>query len=289
MIPFSLSKRLILDQISLGSELQQIAGKWKSRNGTLGFVPTMGALHSGHLSLIDLSAEKANHTVCSIFVNPTQFNDPGDFNKYPRTIERDKEVLMASSCDILFTPEILDIYPGSQSTEVIDYGLITSTLEAALRPGHFDGVVAVLRRLFTIVNPDFAFFGEKDFQQLALVKELCKKEFQNIQIVSCPIIREESGLAMSSRNERLSTEARKRSAQLYQALLQVKENWSPPTQESLIRRTIIKLEFDGQIEVEYLTVIDAENFSKKVEKGKKARILIAAWMEGIRLIDNIPL
>lgn len=280
---------MVLDQISLGPELQQIVGKWKSHKQSLGFVPTMGALHSGHLSLIDLSAKKADHTICSIFVNPTQFNDLGDFNKYPRTIDRDKEVLRASSCDILFTPEVLEIYPESQSTEVIDYGLITSTLEAAMRPGHFDGVVAVLRRLFTIVNPDFAFFGEKDFQQLALVKELCKREFEHMEIVSCPIIREESGLAMSSRNERLSAEARKKAAQLYQALIQVKENWVVSTPEILIQQTILQLESEGQIEVEYLTVIDSENFSEELREGKPARILIAAWIEGIRLIDNIQL
>lgn len=255
----------------------------------MGFVPTMGALHAGHLSLINMSANRAAHTICCIFVNPTQFNDPGDFNKYPRTIERDKAVLADSACEVLFTPEVFEIYPHSQRTEVIDYGPITSTLEAAMRPGHFDGVVAVLRRLFSIVKPDFAFFGEKDFQQLALVKELCKREFPTIEIVPCPIIREENGLAMSSRNERLSAEARKIAARLFVALKKVKDGWAGSDQDQLLHDVKVEVEGDGEMEVEYLCVIDAESFSETIDEGNSGRILIAAWIEGVRLIDSIPL
>jgi pantoate--beta-alanine ligase len=278
-----------VDQISLGAELTQQILLWKKEGKKIGFVPTMGALHRGHLALIDLSASDCDRTVCSIFVNPTQFNDPSDFEKYPRLVDGDIKLLEDTHCDVVFLPSVKEIYPAGQATEVIDYGAITSSLEAAMRPGHFNGVVAVLRRFFDIVQPDKAYFGEKDFQQLALVKELCRREYPEIEIVPCPIIREESGLAMSSRNQRLSEEGKIKAAKIYAMLQHVAAKRESQGLNLLLSDAVKELEKEGDLRVEYFHVIDAQSFDVLTEYTENARLVIAVWLEGVRLIDNLSL
>lgn len=181
------------------------------QNKTIGFVPTMGALHEGHLSLIKKSISENDTTVMSIFVNPTQFNNKEDLEKYPRTLESDvKKIKETSSKVIIYAPTVNDIYNEKTESEHFEYDGLENQMEGEHRPGHFDGVGTIIKKLFTIISPDKAYFGEKDFQQLQIVKKLVEKEKLNTEIIGCPIFREDSGLAMSSRNERLSEEARKK-------------------------------------------------------------------------------
>ncbi len=189
----------------------------KGRGRSVGMVPTMGALHEGHLSLVRLAKSRCDIVVVSIFVNPTQFNDPEDLKRYPRTPEADAKLLEAEGCDILFLPTVEEIYP-EPDTRVFDFGYSGEVMEGAKRPGHFNGVAQVVSRLFTIVKPDVAFFGRKDFQQIAIVKSMVKQLHFNIEIVSCPIVREEDGLAMSSRNALLDPAGRAAAPQIYRTL-----------------------------------------------------------------------
>ncbi len=200
----------------------------KGRGRVVGMVPTMGALHEGHLSLVRLAKSRCDIVVVSIFVNPTQFNDPEDLKRYPRTPEADAKLLEAEGCDILFLPTVEEIYP-EPDTRVFDFGYIGEVMEGAKRPGHFNGVAQVVSRLFTIVKPDVAFFGRKDFQQIAIVKSMVKQLHFNIEIVSCPIVREEDGLAMSSRNALLDPAGRAAAPQIYRTLQMAVERAASPT------------------------------------------------------------
>ena len=203
---------------------QKAAGK------TIGFVPTMGALHAGHISLIDISRKTAGLTVCSIFVNPTQFNDPKDFSKYPITIEKDILQLERGGTDVLFLPEVADLYPaGTGDLEKYDLGRLESLLEGKYRPGHFQGVCQVVRRLLDIVAPDELFMGQKDYQQCMVVSRLLAIRGYSTRLHPCPIGREPDGLAMSSRNMRLTESERKKAPAIYQALLGLKEGWRAET------------------------------------------------------------
>jgi len=288
--------------------------KQRMTGNTIGFVPTMGALHAGHISLIDISKKTAKTTVCSIFVNPTQFNDPKDFQKYPITIEKDILLLEKAGTDVLFLPEVTDIYPnGVKGLEKYDLGRLESLLEGAFRPGHFQGVCQVMRRLLEAVRPDHLFMGQKDYQQCMVVRRLLEIMGLPTQLHPCPIVREKDGLAMSSRNMRLSEEQRKEATAIYQALSKLKEGWEmgiwdaapgdlTAKVEELTWEAITFLEASG-FRVDYVSIADpltlepikdtagtATASREQLTHGQLPAVaLIAAFLGEIRLIDNMPL
>ncbi len=264
---------------------QKLSGK------SIGFVPTMGALHQGHLSLIQQSKAVNDITVCSIFVNPTQFNNKEDLVKYPRTIEGDIQQLAQGGCDVLFHPDIREMYPNGESIEAYHWGNITHSLEGAARPGHFDGVIAIVKRLFEIVEPHKAFFGRKDYQQCAVVKELVRFFNLPITIVLGDTLREPDGLAMSSRNLRLSEAERREAVLISRALFLIRDEFSREAVSGLLLRAKNLLLTSPMLRLEYLEIVDAEtlNIVTEFEAGKKYVVLIALWCGNVRLIDNILL
>jgi pantoate--beta-alanine ligase len=259
---------------------------------SIGFVPTMGALHEGHLSLLRASLQQNRFTVLSIFVNPTQFNNPEDLLKYPRTLDNDVKLVETVSPDIIvYAPTIEDIYNGNTKAETFDFDGLELVMEGEFRPGHFDGVGTVVKRLFEIVRPQYAYFGEKDFQQLQIVKKLVEKEQLPVTIVPCPIFREANGLAMSSRNERLSAEERNQAALIYNTLLLAKEQFEQYEPQAVI--DFVKSQFKAQslFELEYFTIADEQQLLPCIAKeaDKKYRAFIAVFANKIRLIDTISL
>lgn len=261
----------------------------KNKNFSIGLVPTMGALHKGHLSLIFQCKKKADITVCSIFVNRIQFNNQDDFNKYPSTIEKDILLLEKSGCDILFMPSEQEVYPDAASkNKHFDLGYLEKVLEGKFRPGHFQGVCLVVERLLHIVKPDFLLLGQKDYQQCLVIKKLIEIMDIKITLMICPILRERNGLAMSSRNLRLNEEERKLASQLYKSLTYIRDNLQPKNFLQLKNETITKLEKKG-FRIDYLELAVSKNL-KLVEKYSKAHslvILIAAFLNNVRLIDNV--
>ncbi len=258
--------------------------------GSVGFVPTMGALHRGHISLVE-KAKKENQTVVvSIFVNPTQFNDPNDLKRYPRNLEADIKLLESTGYDIVFAPEAEEIYPEPDS-RIFDFGHLEKVMEGKHRPGHFNGVAQVVSKLFEIVKPGKAYFGLKDFQQLAVINKMVKMLEMPVEIVPCPIIREESGLAMSSRNELLLKEERENAALIFRTLSEAQNltgQFSVRELENWVKETINKNPF---LNVEYFEIVDFENLqpiNSWNDKGKKAGC-IAVFCGKVRLIDNIVL
>lgn len=236
-----------------------------------GFVPTMGALHAGHAALISAARKRSNHVVVSIFVNPLQFNDPKDLEKYPRTPDHDRELALAAGASEVWFPTVEEIYPSNP--ELVKAGPIGEVFEGFSRPGHFDGVLTVVKRLFDLVQPDFAIFGEKDFQQLFLIKQMVRNFNLPIEIIAHPTIREADGLALSSRNIRLSPEDRAKAAIIYKALNSSRDQMNAVLASEPAWKT------------DYATVINPENF--KEEFAPKQRAIIAGWIGGIRLIDNM--
>ena len=236
-----------------------------------GFVPTMGALHAGHAALISAARKRSDQVIVSVFVNPLQFNDPEDLKKYPRTPEKDYEIAMAAGATEVWFPEYEEIYPSNPVK--IEAGPVGELFEGASRPGHFTGMLTVVKRLFDLVQPDFAIFGEKDFQQLFLIKEMVAKFNLPIDIVAHPIVRESDGLALSSRNVRLSAEDRQKALIIYKALNAGRENL----------RAV--LDSEPAWKTDYATVINPDNF--KEEEATKQRAIVAGWIGGIRLIDNM--
>ncbi|MEA2106731.1 MAG: pantoate--beta-alanine ligase [Bacteroidota bacterium] len=260
----------------------------KQQGKSIGFVPTMGALHQGHLSLIECSNKKDDITVVSIFVNPTQFNNPKDFEKYPRILEDDLEQLKKIKCDLLFVPSNEEIYPEEDKRE-FDFGQLDKVMEGAHRPGHFKGVGLVVSKLFEIINPDRAYFGEKDFQQIAIVKQLTKNLNFPIEIVSCPIIREKDGLAMSSRNMRLTNEQRKNVPLIAKTLFEAREKAKSLSVKETQEWVINTINNNPYLDVEYFEIVD-ENTLRSVEnwnQSENKRGCIAVNVGDIRLIDNI--
>lgn len=275
--------------------LIQALQSWKSQSQhsrEIGFVPTMGALHQGHLSLIQKSIEENPLTVVSIFVNPTQFNDPADLEKYPRNHEKDLAVLnQLEGKPFVFLPEVSDIYTNGAVSEDFNFGPIETVMEGKFRNGHFNGVGTVLTKLFDIVTPTRAYFGEKDFQQLAIVKKLTSLKNLPVQIVGCPIVREKNGLAMSSRNSILSQKDREEAAFIYQILKEIQEKFHTHTLGQL--KEIVAEQFlqNPNLELEYFEIADEDTLQTATEKNKtiRYRAFIAARIKGVRLIDNIPL
>ena len=257
----------------------------KVKGLTIGFVPTMGALHKGHLNLIAVSAERCDITVCSIFVNPTQFNNRDDFQKYPNRLESDIKMLANSGTNVLFLPPAEAIYPsGTQHLEHYDLGVLETLLEGKYRPGHFQGVCQVMSRLLRAVQPHYLFMGQKDYQQCMVVKKLIEIIGIPTELVACPTVREPDGLAMSSRNLRLSPEQRITAGQIYKTLLYIRNNTSSLKIEELKKNAQLQLEEKG-FKVDYVEIVDTETL--QAPKNEKPVALIAAFLGEIRLIDNM--
>lgn len=264
----------------------------KTKNSTLGFVPTMGALHQGHLALMQRSLQENKNTVVSIFVNPTQFNNPEDLAKYPRTLEADIQKLTALSPEIiLYAPTVDDIYEGQPLSQSFDFDGLENQMEGKFRPGHFNGVGTIVKRLFEIVKPTNAYFGEKDFQQLQIVKKLVSKNNLNVNIIGCPIFRESNHLAMSSRNERLSAQERKEAAIIYKTLSNTKEKFKNNSSKSVTEWVQKEFKNNPLFTLEYFVIADEETLLPCVRKNKtkKYRAFIAVFVNNIRLIDTISL
>ena len=259
---------------------------------TLGFVPTMGALHQGHLSLVELSLANNDLTVVSIFVNPTQFNNPEDLEKYPRNLESDVATIQTISEDvIIYAPSVNDIYEGNATSKSFYFDGLENQMEGKFRPGHFDGVGTIVKRLFEIVKPTNAYFGEKDFQQLQIIKKLVEKENFQITIVGCPIFREENGLAMSSRNERLSPNERNSAAIIFKTLQEVKQKY--PSQSLSEIALWVNQVFENQpdFKLDYFEIANEATLQTTENKNQdqKCRAFIAVFVNNIRLIDTISL
>jgi len=273
------------------SALKQYLLFQKQKNQAIGFVPTMGALHQGHISLVTLARQSTNLVVTSIFVNPTQFNDPKDFEKYPVTIDRDINMLEAAGCDVLFLPSVSEMYPnGLSSKKQYDLGYLETVLEGSSRPGHFQGVCQVVERLLNIVQPDQLFLGQKDYQQCMVVSKLVSLMKIKTQLVIAPTQREKDGLAMSSRNMRLSKAAREKAIAMYQALLWIKQSITPGSLLNLTREASQQLEVAG-FKPDYVAIANADTLELVNEwKGDiKLVVLAAAFIDGVRLIDNMVL
>ncbi len=256
--------------------------------GTIGFVPTMGALHKGHLSLIKQAVLGNETVVVSIFVNPTQFNNSTDLEEYPRTLESDLELLETTGCQIVFAPNTKEVYPEPDIRK-FNFGKLETVMEGKHRPGHFNGVAQVVSKLFDIVKPDRAYFGLKDFQQLTIIKEMVLQLKITVEIVACPIIREKSGLAMSSRNELLTDEQRKNASLLHKTLLTAKEQKGQKTVSETITRVIEMINRNPFLNVEYFEIVDDEQLQPVKNWNEKSSKIgcVAAFCGDVRLIDNI--
>ncbi len=274
------------------SALKEYLSPFISANKSIGFVPTMGAIHEGHLSLMKNSIAENDLTVVSIFVNPNQFNNQEDLKKYPRTLEKDTNLIASLSEDIIiFAPSVEEIYGNNSTAQSFDYDGLESHMEGANRPGHFDGVGTILTILFKLIQPTKSYFGEKDFQQLQIVKKLVEKNNIPVKIIGCPIFRHENGLAMSSRNERLSEEGKQEAAFIYQVLQQAKSNFAKLSISELIDWVSTKFEEKPHIQLEYFEIADEDTLATATtkEENKKYRGFIVAHIENVRLIDNIAL
>lgn len=261
----------------------------KEEGKSIGFIPTMGALHQGHLSLLKRCSQTADFSVCSIFVNPVQFNNPEDLKKYPKKVSGDIEMLEWNNCDVLFLPDEDEIYPDEASKQKhFALGHLETILEGKFRPGHFQGVCVVLERLLSIVKPDILFLGQKDYQQCLVIRKLVGQMNLELNIAVCPIMREESGLAMSSRNLRLDENDRKRASQLLTELEWMKENLSKQDFKILKAQATARLEKNG-FKVEYLELAKTDDLTNVAHyrKNEQLILLIAAFVSGVRLIDNL--
>ena len=264
----------------------------KTVQSTIGFVPTMGALHQGHLALMQKSLLENENTVVSIFVNPTQFNNPEDLAKYPRTLEEDVKKLTALNPNIiLYAPSVEDIYDGKPLSQSFDFDGLENQMEGKFRPGHFNGVGTIVKRLFEIIEPTNAYFGEKDFQQLQIVKKMVAKNHLQVNVIGCPIYRESNNLAMSSRNERLSAQERDEAAIIYKTLTAVKEKFATNSTTAISEWVQKSFNKSTRFTLEYFVIADEATLlpCTRKNKNKKYRAFIAVLVNNIRLIDTISL
>ena len=270
--------------------LQTYLNNQKGGGKSIGFVPTMGALHQGHLSLIHKSKAETNITICSIFVNPTQFNNHSDLEKYPRTTTADMKLLANAKCDVLFMPNVMEMYPNSQLKNTEDYGEITKVLEGEKRPGHFDGVITIVSRLFEIIEPHQTYFGQKDYQQCLVVQELVNRHFPKIKLNIEATVRQTDGLALSSRNTRLNEIQQKEALAISKSLFYIKENWGNDSVENLIASAEKIIESQKSLKIEYFKICNKTNLTAlngNSKNYKEAVILTAVFCGDIRLIDNL--
>ncbi len=264
----------------------------KNAEMSIGFVPTMGALHAGHLSLVQEAQKQCDLVVVSIFVNPTQFDNPSDLEKYPKILDKDVGLLEGSFPEsVIFAPSSFEVYGEKIASKQFDFGSFKKEMEGKYRSGHFDGVATVIEILFNIVQPNKAFFGEKDFQQLQVVKKLAQITKNPIEIIGCPIAREPNGLAMSSRNERLTPAQREKASFLYKILQQAKADFGTKSAANITKWAIDQFTENDQIELEYFEIADVKTLkqTEKIQEGKNYRAFIAAYIGQVRLIDNIAL
>ncbi|WP_024482663.1 pantoate--beta-alanine ligase [Cellulophaga baltica] len=278
--------------IETKKELKDNLSAFISDSKSLGLVPTMGALHSGHLSLIEKASKENDQVVVSIFVNPTQFNNPNDLEKYPKTLENDLNLIKTVSNNIIvYTPSVEEIYQNNVSAEIYDFQGLDTVMEGEFRDNHFNGVGTIVEELLTSIAPNKAYFGEKDFQQLQIIKKLIQIKAIPVEIIGCPIVREESGLAMSSRNERLSTPMRKEAAFIYKTLKDAKEMFGTKNAIQVVEWVENQFENNKFLSLEYFQIADIDTLKSVTEKlnNKKYRAFIAVFVDDIRLIDNIAL
>lgn len=271
------------------NSLKETITSLKAENKSIGFVPTMGALHLGHTSLIEKAKKECDIVISSIFVNPTQFNNPDDLAKYPRTLESDLSELEKVGCDIVFTPTKEEIYPSDFIEIHLDLGTLKGVMEDALRPGHFHGVVNVVKRLFELTQPKKAYFGLKDFQQVAVIKFMVKEMNLPVEIISCPTVREKSGLAMSSRNMRLNEQEKKDALIIYNTLMQAVENAKIHTPKE-VKKLAIENFNQGNLKIEYIELVHPLTLETLENKWvEDATMCIAAFCGEVRLIDNMQI
>ncbi|MFT5750348.1 MAG: pantoate--beta-alanine ligase [Ancylomarina sp.] len=276
--------------VKLISETQSIISEFKANGKRVGLVPTMGALHQGHLSLVAQSKKENDITVVSIFVNPTQFNNPKDLKTYPRVLDKDLDLLSEYEPDLIFIPEVEEVYP-EPDTRIFDFGDIEKVMEGKNRPGHFNGVAQVVSKLFSYISPNNAYFGQKDFQQVAVIKQMTKDLKLDIKIVPCPIIRELDGLAMSSRNMLLSELERKNAARISKTLIKAC-NLVPDFGVSLLKDWVVtEINSNAYLKVEYFEIVDATSLQsiEKWEDSDNRIACITVQVGKVRLIDNISL
>jgi len=273
---------------SLRNETTAQIYAWKEAGLSIGFVPTMGALHEGHLSLIRQAHKENEVVVCSIFVNPVQFNNPTDLEKYPRTMEADLDLLEKEGCDLAFAPDVDEMYP-EPAAEKYDFGALESVLEGKFRPGHFNGVGIVVSRLFDIIMPDNAYFGEKDYQQILIIKQLVANTKSTVNVVPCPIIRESDGLAMSSRNRRLTQEQRAVAPFIFKMLTEAQQLSQKLSPEDLVKWGEKMFEDHPEFKLDYFQISDNKSLMpiKAINNNKSGRLMVAAYLGKIRLIDNV--
>lgn len=277
-----------MEVFSTIASLQAAIAKEKEKGKQIGLVPTMGALHKGHLSLVQHCVAENDITVVSIFVNPTQFNDPNDLLKYPRTLEKDIDLLSKAHCDMVFAPSEAEMYP-QPDTRQFDFDGLDQVMEGAFRPGHFQGVAQVVTKLFDIVKPDRAYFGEKDFQQLTIIRHLVKQYQIPVQIVGCPIVREADGLAFSSRNERLTHSQRSNASIIAQTLFESRKfisDWTVADVKNWVIETINGVD---EMRVEYFEIVDGSTL-RPIHSWDECDCIvgcIAVFCGDVRLIDNL--
>lgn len=274
--------KIFTDRKSLAEHLDSLRREGKS----IGFVPTMGALHQGHLSLLAQAQEKCDTIVCSIFVNPTQFNDPKDLEKYPRPIGSDIAKLEKAGCDVLFNPSVEEMYDGNEQWH-LEIGELEHLLEGEFRPGHYQGVTQVVNKLFNIVKPDVAFFGQKDYQQLMIIRKMVELLHIPVKLVMCPILREPDGLAMSSRNIHLSAEDRQHALVLSRTLFWLKENFNVANIPGLQKECAQKINAEPGVVLDYLEIADGNDLHQANSGTQNIVALVAAKVGNTRLIDNI--
>lgn len=262
----------------------------KKEGASLGFVPTMGSLHRGHLSLVERALTENDNVICSIFINPAQFNNKSDFEQYPSNLKRDLNLLESMNCSAVFTPSKSEMYPQGITVEKSELGSEVTKMEGRFRPGHFQGVATIVKRLTEIVMPHSAYYGEKDYQQLIMVKNLMKTLNLPTEIIGCPTMREENGLAMSSRNERLTQRQRQEAGFIYRSLIkarQMAETLSPQEIEKSIRADFDQNDF---LKLEYFNILHNDTLESISDFSKgTARAFVAAYMGEVRLIDNMKL
>ena len=273
-------------------ELKKVLREWKLKGRSIGLVPTMGALHDGHLSLVREALADNDHVVVSIFVNPTQFDNSEDLDKYPSNLKKDIELLGSVSNEIIvFAPSRNEIYDGNIISKSFNFNGLEKVMEGEFRTGHFDGVATIVELFFRTVEPNRAYFGEKDFQQLQIILKLVEQSGLNVEIVPCPIEREPNGLARSSRNERLSEPTRKAAGFIYETLLSAKSKFGTENAKSIKEWVTTQFNKNQLFELEYFEMTDIDTLTPmtKIQNNRKYRAFVAVYAEGVRLIDNIAL
>ena len=272
------------------ADLQAYLNSFRASKSAIGLVPTMGAIHQGHLSLVEQSLQDNSCTVVSIFVNPTQFNNSEDLEKYPRTLERDMQIISTLSDNVVvFAPSVEEMYDGLTVSQNFSFDGLEHEMEGAQRPGHFDGVGTIVKKLFELVEPTRAYFGEKDFQQLMIIKKLVDLYQLPVEIIGMPIFRNEKGLAMSSRNERLSSQGLSGSVFLYQVLKEARQLFQTQDVEKVIAFVESEFKNNSNFDLEYFIIADEETLKSisSKEVGHRYRGFLVAHIEGVRLIDNL--